>query len=371
MPAEALPVLIPLLNANEPEAQLAALHVQPGQHVRLGDLLCTLETTKAAADLEAEGEGYIAGLRFAQGDTARAGDLLCYLAPTPDWQPPAAPTPAISDRPAQPAGLRITQPALALAKQHQLDLSDLPSGSLVTEQTVRQHLERLQQQAAPTAEAPLDPQALVIYGGGGHAKALIDLIHALGTYRIVGVLDDGLDPAETPHILGVPLLGGAEQLPGLYARGVRQAVNAVGGIGNVSIRMRIFQRLAQAGFTFPPVVHPTALVEPSAQLSPGVQIFPHAYVGSEVHLGFGTIVNTGSIVSHECQVGDYCNLSPGSILAGQVQVGEGVLIGMGVTINLRAVIGQGSRIGNSAVVKADVPAAGVVRAGAVWPPEKP
>jgi sugar O-acyltransferase (sialic acid O-acetyltransferase NeuD family) len=370
MPAEALPVLIPLLNANEPEAQLAALHVQPGQHVKAGDLLCTLETTKAAADLEAEGEGYIAGLRFAQGDTARAGDLMCYLAPTPGWQPPAAPVPALSDKPAQPAGLRITQPALALARQHQLDLSELPAGLLITEKTIRQHLEKQNQPAVPAAETPLDPHALVIYGGGGHAKALIDLISALGSYRIVGVLDDGLDPAETPHILGVPLLGGAEKLPGLFAQGVRLAVNAVGGIGNVSIRIRIFQRLAQAGFTCPPLVHPTAFVEPSAQLSPGVQVFPHAYVGSEARLGFGVIVNTGAIVSHECLIGDYSNLSPGSILAGQVQVGEGVLIGMGVTINLRAVIGQGARLGNSAVVKADVPAGGIVRAGATWPPDK-
>jgi sugar O-acyltransferase (sialic acid O-acetyltransferase NeuD family) len=257
-----------------------------------------------------------------------------------------------------------------LARQHHLDLSQLPTGSLVTESLVRQHIERLTRPGYTPPASEFDPAAILIYGGGGHAKALIDLLHALGTYRIAGIIDDGIDPTETPYVMGVPVLGGADALPVQHQQGVRLAVNAVGGIGSIATRIQVFQRLAQAGFACPPVVHPTALVEPSAQLAPGVQVFPHAYVGSEARLGYGVIVNTGAIVSHECVIGDYANLSPGAILAGQVQVGAGALVGMGVTINLRAVIGSGARIGNSAVVKSDVPEGGVVRAGAAWPAEK-
>jgi acetyltransferase-like isoleucine patch superfamily enzyme len=63
------------------------------------------------------------------------------------------------------------------------------------------------------------------------------------------------------------------------------------------------------------------------------------------------------------------NIAPGALLAGNVSIGEGVLVGMGVTINLNVQVGQGAKIGNSAVVKADVPADQVVRAGMIWPPE--
>jgi pyruvate/2-oxoglutarate dehydrogenase complex dihydrolipoamide acyltransferase (E2) component len=83
-------ILIPLLNPNEPEALLAALHVSEGQQVSSGDLLCTLETTKATSDLPVEGSGYIVGLRFSQGETVRAGERLCYLTSSPDWTPPVA-----------------------------------------------------------------------------------------------------------------------------------------------------------------------------------------------------------------------------------------------------------------------------------------
>ena len=87
-------------------------------------------------------------------------------------------------------------------------------------------------------------------------------------------------------------------------------------------------------------------------------------------VGFGCIVNTGAILSHDCVLGDYVNISPGAILAGAVQVDERSLIGMGATINLGVKIGSGVRVGNSAVVKADVPQNSIVRAGAIWPDNK-
>ncbi len=217
---------------------------------------------------------------------------------------------------------------------------------------------------APPA-ADFDPTAIIVYGGGGHGKSLIELLLALGSYRLAGVIDDSLPKGEA--VLGVPVLGGGEVLAELHGGGVRLAANAVGGIGDLTVRVTVFERLAQAGFTCPAVMHPIAYVEPSADLSPGVQVFPHAYVGSDVRLGYGTIVNTGAIVSHDCLLGNYVNISPGAILAGGVQVGDGVLVGMGATINLLAHIGRGARIGNGATVKSDVPEAGVVRAGSVWP----
>ena len=359
-------ITIPLLNPNEPEAILAALFISEGQYVSRGDVLCTLETTKSTTDLAAESDGYVVGLLFKQGQTARAGEVLCYLAETASWSPPEAEpeTKAGIDLPI-PDGLRITAPALALARQMGLALENLPIGPLVTESMVREKLRQEGRRDLAAPQSAFDPTAIVVYGGGGHGKSLIELLRALGTYHLVGIVDDGIPAGQT--ILGLPVLGGAEILPDLYERGVRLAANAVGGIGDLAIRVKIFQQLAQAGFTCPAVVHSTAYVEPSASLSPGVQVFPHAYVGSDVRVGFGTIVNTGAIISHDCRLGNYVNISPGAILAGGVQIEDGSLVGMGATINLQVNIGAGTRIGNSATVKSDVPQGSVVRAGSIWP----
>ena len=45
----------------------------------------------------------------------------------------------------------------------------------------------------------------------------------------------------------------------------------------------------------------------------------------EARLGFGVIANTGAVISHDCVLGDYTNISPGALLAGEVHTGAGTL----------------------------------------------
>jgi sugar O-acyltransferase (sialic acid O-acetyltransferase NeuD family) len=355
-------VLVPLLNPNETEARLVSLAVEDGQAVKPGDVLATLETTKSTFELLAEHKGFIAGLTAQPGRMLPAGQTLLYVAPTKDWQPPKAEKSAASA--SVPQGLRITQPALLLAQKRKIDLDSLPTGPIITEEFIANY-------QLPVAdeffipESASQPNSIIVYGGGGHGKAVIDLLRAAGGFTLVGVIDDGRQPGET--VLDAAVIGGSAALAAVRTAGCKLALNAVGGIGAMSSRIAIFERLQAAGFDSPTLVHPSAVVEPSAVLGAGVQVFPHAYVGSDAQLGAGVIVNTAAIVSHDCSLAEYANLAPGSILAGGVQVGRGTLIGMGVTVNLSVKIGAMARIGNSATVKADVPDGGVVRAGAVWP----
>jgi acetyltransferase EpsM len=356
--SEPVPVLVPLLNPNEPESRLVAIHAPEGTRVEPGRPLVSLETTKSSVEVVAEAAGFVAGLRASVGDLLRAGDRLCWLAQKSGWTPPRVESPA-AEAPL-PEGLRMTAPGLALARATGMALTRLPIGPLITEAQVRDLLSG--------AAAGIDPSAdhrLIVYGGGGHGKSVIEAIRAMGTHDVVGIVDDGL--AKGTQVLGIPVLGGAEELPELLAQGIRLAANAVGGIGDARSRVSVFHRLIEAGFACPAVVHPTAFVEPSARLSPGVQIMPHAYIGSEAEIGFGAIVNTSAVVSHDCWLGAYANVSPGALLAGGVRLGESALVGMGVTVNLGVAIGNGARVGNSAVVKKDVPPGRIVRAGMVWP----
>lgn len=213
-----------------------------------------------------------------------------------------------------------------------------------------------------------DCPALILFGGGGHCKSLIDLVRAQKRYAIAGVVDDRL-PAGS-MVLDVPVLGGRDVLPRLREQGIDLAVNAVGGIGNAPGRQAIFDLLAGAGFHFPSVVHPSAVIEPSVTLEDGVQVLALSYISSDSTVGFGTLINAGVIVSHDCHLGRVVNLSPGALLAGGVRIHDLAQIGMGATINLNITIGKAARVGNGATVKADVPDGGRVYAGTIWPPRE-
>ena len=358
-------ILVPLLNANEPEARLVTVHVKDGQAVKKGALLFTIETTKAASDIEAPETGFIRILA-AEGDTLMVGDKIGVITEKADELLEIK----TRGRPSAPTGnlplsgtMRITKPARALADSLGVDLTTLPTDKLITEDVIRQAAGASQKMdlVLPPSEKPY----LLIFGAGGHAKAIMDMVTQIGKYTIAGILDD--DKLLTgKQVLGIMVLGTRALFPSLIEKGVKLATNGVGGILDIHVRIKVFEALEEAGFSFPALVHPRATVEPSARVEDGAQVFANAYVGSEAVLEPRCMVNTNAVVSHDCVIGMYSHIAPGALLAGHVHVGARTLVGMGVTTTIGVKIGSGVRIGNGAIILADVPDRMVIQAGRFW-----
>jgi len=389
-------ILVPLLNANEPEARLVDIHVKDGQAVEKGSPLFTLETTKAAAEVEAPESGFIRILAR-EGDILAVGDRLAVITETADepveivgrgdvHRRPGAGTPFVPPWPGRqdrrtpaarrcetaspaptelpPSGtMRITKPARELAERLGIDLAALPSDRLVTEAVIREVAGRVNL-PAPVLEGVDPEKSILIYGGGGHAKSVMEMVLAMGSYQIAGVVDDGI-PAGT-QVLGFPVLGTGDILPALAGYGLRLAANGIGGILDIRLRVKIFEMLESSGFSFPVLKHPSATVEPSAEIEDGAQVFANAYIGSSAVLHPRCMVNTSAVVSHDCEIGAYSHIAPGALLAGLVHVGERTLVGMGVTTAIGVRIGSGVRIGNGAIILADVPDRTIIQAGRLW-----
>jgi sugar O-acyltransferase (sialic acid O-acetyltransferase NeuD family) len=261
-------------------------------------------------------------------------------------------------------GLRITQPARALADKLGVDVSTLPADQLITTAVVYRYAGRVKADVEPVRRAPTTDRRLIIYGGGGHARTLLEAAQAMGTFDIAGIVDDGI--AAGSSILGVPVLGSRALLPELLAQGIGLAINGVGGIADVSVRVLIFNLLESLGFALPVVQHPRASVERSAEIGAGAQVLANAYIGSGAVLQAKSLVNTNAVVSHDCVIGSFAHVAPGALLAGHVRVGERALIGMGVTAAIGVKIGAGARIGNSAALYGDVPDNISIPARVVW-----
>lgn len=365
-----IPLKVPLVNPNEEEAVLASLEVVEGGAISQGDRLSVFETTKSTFEMIAEAEGFLVGLMAQVGDALRVGQVWAYVGDSPQARDEKLPpwTVPIEADANLPESLRISQPALVLARQHGIDLASLPHDRMVTSNMIERMISK--SVAQPGLERWITSPAnqerrLLVYGAGGHGRSLVELIRLLPGYQIEGFVDDGYQGGE--QVSDLPVFGDGHLLNELFSRGIALAVNGVGGIGNFQQRLDVYLALREAGFFCPSVVHPFAFLEASAVLSDAVQVFPFAYVGSQVQIGYGSIINTGAIVSHDCQLGELSNLSPGATLAGGVMLGERTLIGMRATVNLGVRIGAGARVGNGATVKADVPENGLVPAGAVWP----
>lgn len=347
-------VIAPLLNPNEPEAQVTELHVEPYGAVRAGQHVATLETSKAVAEVDCDFDGWAGPVAVAVGARIIAGEVLFEVfAQRPD--------PAAGATLAPAGGRQATNKAQALADELGVDAATLPGTGFVTEAEVRAAAP-----AVPVTIPGLHATAVVLFGGGGLARTLIDLVRAQGDFEVAGIVDDRLPPGA--EVAGVPVLGGGSALGPLAAAGLVYAANAVGAIGGMAARRRVSAQIAAAGLTGPVLVDRTASVAATASLAPGALVFAQAAVSTAAVVGANTIVNSAAVVSHDCRVGADVHIAPGAILAGEVVVGDGALIGMAVTAPVGVTIGAGAVVGNGATLLADVPANALVPAGSVWPP---
>jgi len=192
-------------------------------------------------------------------------------------------------------------------------------------------------------------------GAGGHAKVVIDMLQLSGGYEIVGLLDPNQALWGT-KMLGVPVLGDDSLLPGLYAKGIREAFVGLGTVGDARPRIRLYERARGCGFRIVPAVHPHAVIAPSVQIGDGPTIMAGAVINPDARLGDNVIVNSGAIVEHDCVIGDHVHIATGATLAGAVTVGARAHIGAGASVRQGIAIGAGAVIGAGGVVVRDVPA---------------
>jgi sugar O-acyltransferase (sialic acid O-acetyltransferase NeuD family) len=184
-----------------------------------------------------------------------------------------------------------------------------------------------------------------IYGGGGHAKVVLDCLLA----QDIGV-EFVIDYKYDCDLLGVRRL---KQLP----EGLDADSQIVIAIGDNKVRKEISAGLKTGFFN---VVHPTALVSKHAVIGAGCMLLHRAIVQAGCRIGSHVILNTASQVDHDCTIGDFVHLAPASVLCGSVNVGEGTLIGAGAVVKPGVRIGAWATIGSGTVVIKDVPDHAVV-----------
>lgn len=188
---------------------------------------------------------------------------------------------------------------------------------------------------------------VLIVGGGGHAKVLIDVLR-LRKVKILGITESDLAKIGT-EILGIRVIGDDTVISECAPESI-QLVNGIGSMQLPKSRMDVFVKFKGEKFTFAAVVHPSAVVASDVVLGEGVQIMAGAVIQPGSRIGKNSIVNTNATVDHDCIIGDHVHISPGVTLSGGVKVGRMVHIGTGATVIQGIGIGDRCLVASGAVV---------------------
>jgi len=193
---------------------------------------------------------------------------------------------------------------------------------------------------------------IVLIGGGGHCKVIVDAIKKSGEFSIYGIVDQNLP--QDALVSGIKVVGNDGILSNLFKQGVRDAFVSVGSIGDCSIRKCIFDNLKKIGFNLSVIVHPGAIVAENVELGEGTFVAAGVVIGPEVKIGKNSIINTSCSVDHDCKIGDFVHIAPGVTLSGGVTVGDDSHLGTGAQITQSINIGKGCLIGAGTTVRYDI-----------------
>ncbi|MBO7428204.1 MAG: acetyltransferase [Paludibacteraceae bacterium] len=195
---------------------------------------------------------------------------------------------------------------------------------------------------------------LILIGGGGHCKSLIDVAESAG-YRIAGILDR---PEELgKKILNYEVIGNDDDIPKYV--GSAEFIISVGYIRNPDLRIKLYELVKQQGGQFATLIASTAYVSQYASLGEGTVVMHHAFVNAEATVGKNVILNTFSNIEHGSIVGDQCHISTGVMVNGDCKVGNNCFIGSGSVLYNGVSITDGVVVSAGSVVRRPISIKGV------------
>ena len=184
---------------------------------------------------------------------------------------------------------------------------------------------------------------LILLGGGGHCKSVIDVAESAG-YTILGILDK--PELVGNKVLGYEIIGTDDDIPQYVDKA--EFLITVGQIKSPAIRKKLAAFVEQAGGRFATVIANDAYVSKYAKIGKGTVIMHKAVVNTDANIGEHCIINTMANIEHEAQIGGFCHVSTGvmvngnCVIGGEVFIGSGSVLYNGISVIDNAIIPAGS-----------------------------
>ena len=188
---------------------------------------------------------------------------------------------------------------------------------------------------------------IILIGGGGHCRSVIDVIEQEGRFEIAGLVDK---PEKVgSKILGHTVIGNDSDL-GNMVKKYQYALVTAGQIKSSSLRVELFDLAKKSGFILPSIISPRAYISSYATIGLGSVIMHDALINANANIGNNCIINSKALIEHDSVIENHCHISTGSIINGRSVVRSEVFIGSNSVIREETEIQKKSVIGAGRVL---------------------
>ncbi len=171
-------------------------------------------------------------------------------------------------------------------------------------------------------------EKIVLIGGGGHSHSVIDVIELTNKYEIIGIVDTKENIGK--KVLNYEVIACDDDLETIL-KTCKNAVITVGQIKSNKIRVELFNKLKEIGFSLPVIISPHAYVSKHASIDEGTVVMHHALINANAKIGKNCIINSKALIEHDVIVENHCHISTASVLNGGVVVKENTFFGSNAT----------------------------------------
>jgi sugar O-acyltransferase (sialic acid O-acetyltransferase NeuD family) len=344
-------IVVEKITVSDPHYTISDVAVESGSKVTKGQYLFSFETSKSAVDIDAPEEGFLYH-QLKLGSQVTVGQTIGYISDenTHTLENLFQNEPKKETTAAVDTGVILSGKAAMLIKEHNLNISLFANITQVKEKDVLAYLSSVKNTAMPFTRA--ESNDIIIIGGRGGAKMVIEAIRSANNCSIKGIIDTEMPVNE--HVLGVPVIGNESMLDTLLEQGYRNVVLSFTLLSNLPLREERYKWYKNKGFKFPNIIHSRATVEPSVKMGEGNIILANSMLGSDVVLGNINFINTGAMICHDTAVHQNNHFAPNAVLAGRISVGRNNIFGMCSTTYFDVKIGNGNIINNGVNIFADL-----------------
>lgn len=191
-------------------------------------------------------------------------------------------------------------------------------------------------------------KTILLVGGGGHCKSVIDVIESIGLFKIAGIIDTKENIGK--KVLNYEIIGTDDDYPSLI-KSFQNFHITVGHLRSNATRINLYNIIKLLNGKFPVIVSPVAYVSKHALIGEGTIIMHNALVNAGAIIGYNTIINTKALIEHDAVIGNHCHISTGAIVNGGVEVGDSTFYGSGAVSKQYIKIPENSFINANTTVK--------------------
>lgn len=191
---------------------------------------------------------------------------------------------------------------------------------------------------------------LLILGAGGHGRVVADVAQRGKAYDEIAFLDD----VEPYNVCDYPCLGKCSD----FEKHI-DTYEMIVAIGNNAVRRQVTKNLQAKGATLATVIAPDAIIGAGVQIGAGTVVLSGSIVNTGSVIDEGVLLNTSSVLDHDCRVGAFSHIAVGAKLSGSVYIGENTWIDAGVAVKPNVRICDNCKVCVGSAVDCDLTESGI------------